>query len=868
MSSLSLVLVISLLGGAPSSSVDPAVSIYLKSPVFRGLILNPLNPLPPAVTRGDYAPVSVRVKSRDDLPRLLALEGNEVRVVRRNRKPAIWGRVVAANVTLAGLQKLSLQEFVERVELDRPARRLFPTDVTGSLIAAPQTWGALDSLGDFVTGKGVVVADMDSCIDVFQPAFFFGDGGYFNWIDVNQDGFFDLGTDGVDLDGDGAIGPGEVLEYIDVRMYSAYGAIDMVGGTSQGYGAFQANLDYLYADLNSNGRRDADFESAVAADSPSLGEPFFIADDVNNNGTLDVGEKIIMLAGSKVRTYFWDNTVYQRGVNLRDAPRNQDISHGTGVCGITAGGIKGHGHRWGLAPDAELVVANAYGNVGYFQVLQWVLSQNPDVVIHEYANNFGSFLDGTSNVEVAMDESSDTGVVHAAAAGNHGGSGKGYKSVIQPGEVRDVALFLPGGTAAPPYIQLTLLWRDNTQFFGLSLEDPTGVIFDMSASTSNMVEAAPDIWYYVTWDQSTSGTVMADIVVYGWDGNNYANLNGGQYTLRITHTNGAGAPVEVAGFSTDSDSGWGEGFGWQEGVTEEHLIGWPGTAGSAITVAAYNGRSEPEIDYYGQPQGELRYYSGRGHRIDGVQIMDVGAPANPLAPTCYDCTTDENRYGNMSVFGGTSGATPHVGAAAALLKQLFPSENGALIKERIREAALVDSQVTAPGNLPTEEMWGAGKLRIWEAGFPTDAHSYSPPTIDGSLLSAQVNEEVTLTPEVSDMETPVADLRVRYDLDYDGIYDTEFQLDKTTTVTFSATGLHVVKAQVVDEHGFTNEALFSIDVVDPTTQNDGGVDGGNTDDSGDGGCSCRHGTRGTTPAMPILFLFIAGMLIAGRFRRR
>jgi Subtilase family len=842
-------------------SVDPKIKIYLNSPRFRGVIFNPSDPPARAVTDGDFVKVTVMVNSFDDLGRLFTMEDKHLKVMRRNRKPVIYGTVVSVEIDLIGLKRVETSDFIKRVELDLPARRLKPTDVTTSLIQSPQMWGMVDAQGKFLTGKGVVVADLDSGIDLFQPGFFYADGGYYDWIDTDNDGQFEHGEDGVDLNRNGVLDDGEILEYLDVRLFNAYGEITSLGGELTGGGSFQANIDYLYADTNGNHRRDSDFEATLSLDSSSLGEPFLIVDDVNDNGQLDPGEKLILLGTSKVKSYSYNGSIYRRGSNLRNAPINRDISHGTGVMGITAGGVIGRGSRWGIAPDVDIVAVNVYGTEGYFESLQWALNEGSNVVIHEFANNFGQFLDGSSNVEATMDQSSSAGVVHVAAAGNHGGSSKGYKSTIAPGENRVVHLNLPGGSSAPGYAQITLLWRNVDLVPDFSLEDPTGIMFDMNVSSTQVVEAGPNLFYFVTRSTSTRGTNMIDIMIFGDDGANYIPLNGGDYTLTIQHPDTNADAIELAGFSTDMDSGWAEGFKWLTDVSEQHLVGWPGTADSCVTVAAYVGRDEPGIDYYGQTQGELRDYSGRGIRIDGYSIMDIAAPANPLSYACSECTSADNKFGNMDVFGGTSGATPHAGGAAALLKQLFPLATGQEIKQKIRDGALVDSDVLTPGNRPQEEMWGAGKLRIYEAAYGTEAPEVSPPSIQPKSYIITVDEPLEITPLVSDGETDVSSLRVRYDVDYDGEWDSDFSTDISTTFTKSEQGVYILKAQVIDEDGFTASALLTVEVKGSNTVPDAGTDGdvdSGTVDSNDGGCSCSL----STPDKKFPFTLHLLMLIA------
>lgn len=840
---------------ASPGQIDPRVNLYLENSSLRHLIYNPFH-FTSDLKNQTLAPVTIRISSLDFERKLLdSTDQDFIIKINRNKKPARIGRVFLGYLNAKGLEKIRKMSFVERIELDRPSGSLRPLHITRNLIGADVVNDLIFEMNR-VTGHGVKVADIDSGLDIYQPTFFRADGGYYSWIDGNSNGSFDPGSDCVDLNNDGICQDSEVLHLVDALFNSYFGQIDTIGGVSMGRGSFQTGQDYLFADTNGNGRRDNDSELGSNSDSPGLGEPFFIADDVNKNGVLDPDEKVIMLSTSKVKSIYQNNRTRRRGQDLRETEVDSYAMHGTGVCSILAGGQAGLNRYTGIAPDADIIFIQDTV-LGLFEAFEMATSEGANVVLHEYAPWTGYFLDGSSNQELAMDESAAQGVVNVNPAGNLGGSSKGWAVNLNSGTSHEASLTLPGGTSAAPYIQMTLLWRTNEELTA-TLTMPGGTVLDLNTPTA-WQSAGPSIYYAVINDTSSRGTKMIDVIIAAWNDQtgNYENLTGGDFTLNITSGGMVAESTYIAGFVMDSDSGWGEGFKWNSDVTEAHLIGFSGTADTAIALAAYTGRDETELEYYGNSQGELYDYSGRGHRIDGEKIMHIAAPANPLSSMAGPYVSEGNYYNQFMVFGGTSGAGPHVAGAAVLLKQLYPDDTGIQIRDRIRSGALVDSDVLTPGNLPQDELWGAGKLRIYQSAWDEDPPANTPPLITADNIEGFSNSDVSLVVAVSDGETATENLQVRWDFNYDGEWDTDFSLDHSTTYRWILPGNYLVKAQVMDEMGSVSSILVSVSVsvyVAPPDEKD------------DEGCSCA--VAGTGKTSTGVFFILTGMVIAMMRRRR
>src|SRR5262249_48123136 len=141
-------------------------------------------------------------------------------------------------------------------------------------------------------------------------------------------------------------------------------------------------------------------------------------------------EHLLRLGTSKVRGVLADQE-YQRGgengvpligYDVTAMPTTlTDSFHGTGVAGILVGGVPGVTQYLGLAPRAELQLAdnrNMDRMLGTAGALQWQLDHDADVLLTEYAPYAGVSLDGSSEEELLIDSALERGVVTVSPAGN------------------------------------------------------------------------------------------------------------------------------------------------------------------------------------------------------------------------------------------------------------------------------------------------------------------------------------------------------------------------------------------------------------------------------------------------------------------
>ncbi|MFH1755999.1 MAG: S8 family serine peptidase, partial [Candidatus Latescibacterota bacterium] len=276
----------------------------------------------------------------------------------------------------------------------RPA--VFPTlDLSAAEIEADSTWSRNDPLGHPLTGKGMRIADFDTGIDVFHPSFFYADGDTFDWLDVDLNNAFTPGADGVDLNRNGQLDTDERLRFTDGWIYDVARVWGFDTKNNQD-NIYQTWWDWLYADRNNNGFREAGPAQGFTENDPTFGEPYFITLDDNQNGTLDVGEKLAALGTSKIYATMNAESIERvRGVDLilTDDDTN---GHGTAVSGILAGGTVGRHRFAGIAPDAEILAGAFFSGIPVSYLIPWARSREADVMLYEFGGFIFDFLDGTS----------------------------------------------------------------------------------------------------------------------------------------------------------------------------------------------------------------------------------------------------------------------------------------------------------------------------------------------------------------------------------------------------------------------------------------------------------------------------------------
>ena len=790
------------------------------------------------------------------------LEKHGVLFTRRRGKLVHVGPIYAAKVAWTAFDHLARHPLLIRADATWRPVVVAPLESTSEQVGASLAQKLPEVAVD---GQGVTVADIDSGFDVLHPHFFRADGGYYAWQDANGNGRFDSGGDQLDHDGDGTADPLRVLDGSTVTRQAV----------SNRDSILQTKSDWVYLDVNDDEKRNAGPAHGFGESDPAYGEPIFVADDVDSDGVLDTNEKLVRLETSKFRKIMVDGQEYVRGTNLIDAAQSvaaDKPGHGTGVFSIVAGGQKGFHDRVGLAPGVDLLgyahgTSNS-GNRGAFgkqlEAIADATDEGAALVLHEWTDVAWATPDGSTNVDAGMDQARRQGVVQVNPLGNLGLSDKHTIRQVDAGQTLEMGFYVGDefqqGQQSHPYssVYISFLWR-NSDAANVTLVDPNGTRLELplDEQTRGLGEA----YAYGGFQTTNRGTRHAMVVI--WREDSTQSIAEGDWTVEL---DGFTSSEEVTGRITDPYSSWSKGVYWLQPTADRGTMVFPSTADSAFGVAAYAGRHAQHSRGEDSEVGELRDYSGRGPRLDGMRGVDIAAPDDPFAALGITQEWLDAGYkrGWFSTFGGTSGAGPHVAAAIALLAEQHPSWTPDELEQALTQNAAQSSLTPDYGALPNTH-WGHGKLDVYAA-----LYGIARPRSDNRAPNAELSfdfdsQQVVL--DASGSTDPENDtLEYRFDFDYDGQWDTDWAEQATATADLAMFGNAVTahsRVSVRDTAGARDGALVKIarhGTPGPTddTGTSAGTDGGQgadigsdaatatlyypQNDRGSGACLCDTGS--------------------------
>jgi len=577
-------------------------------------------------------------------------------------------------------------------------------DLSNPEVQAELTWTLEDLTGLPVTGHGVKIADFDTGIDVFHPAFFRMSSDTLDWIDVNTDNEFSPGIDAVDLNANNIADPEEILGFIDGCIRDDAETFGGPGGISNADSVYQPEWDWLYNDADNSGEREYGFWNGFTESDPTYGELLFISLDTNENSILDIGEKLIPLGESKIyATMNSDEIVRWRGVDLIYSDPDYG-GHGTAVSGILAGGQRGIQRFTGIAPDADLIMGYHFYGVSFETYLPWVREQGCKTLLYEFGSWVYHPLDGSEIEELLIDVEAISGVIQVLPSGNLNRGEKHSQVVIAPDTEVEVNFTVEPYSGIDPAIGfMTLLWREYENDMEVTLTTPDG-----QSSVLNGNGSLQTIGQYDVYSERTNSLRMTAEYDLFWVSDDIL----GDWTLSIRNEGNTSAEINC--YISDEVSSWEGGAEFTNYLSNMKTVTFPATADSAFVLGSYSTRGYEQYIGVGSGSietGQLSKFSGRGPRIDGVSVLSVISPGN------YDVYSARYEgdypftFGGWRQFSGTSAAGPHVAGACALLWQGLPQLTQYEIGHTLETNTFQDSY----SGFTYNDSCGYGKIRIYDA---------------------------------------------------------------------------------------------------------------------------------------------------------
>ncbi|MCE5249117.1 S8 family peptidase [bacterium] len=637
------------------------------------------------VDQENFVPVTVRFNVPPSWERIRELESLGLFFSRYNDVILHSEHIYPARINLDNLDYFTGAEDIIRIERNLASLNCSTLDVSNPQVQASRVW-KLEKHGSSIDGSGVTVANIDTGIDIYHPAFFKPDAGVYDWIDVNNSGSFEKGTDCVDLNRNGLPDGNETLSFYDASFRDP---LNLMPRTADKY---DADIDWLYNDENGNGVRDYGPDAGYSETDPSFGELLFIISDDNDNYRLDIGEKLIGLGTSRVIAIIDKEGVHHRGENL--FTNTGDISnHGTGSSGIVGGQVPGR-RLTGMAPGVEFIAINQT-EVDIEENVLLAKDMGADIFMYEFGNWIFQFLDGSSNLETFISDLHRDNYPQLTASGNLAGPERKKHAVfsLDPLKQDTFTFSVPGSNIKNVFI--SLLWRG--RFFSPS------ILLQLSSNDSLLITYDEKYYYFGDIkvisgrDTSPKGTTRIDILISS------DNPFSGDMSINVENKSRFSA-LAVDAYIADDVSQWMNGAQFTNFITDDGTVCSPATADSDITVGAYDPRGTRNV------KGAINDFSSWGNTIDGRRAVDITAPGT-LVYSLSSHYPSHGIPGGYIDFGGTSASLPHVVGCAALIRQVLPGLTSSGLSAMLYDYALTDNFT---GPVPND-IWGFGKLRIYDS---------------------------------------------------------------------------------------------------------------------------------------------------------
>ena len=357
-----------------------------------------------------------------------------------------------------------------------------------------------------------------------------------------------------------------------------------------------------------------------------------------------------------------------------------------------------------IAPEAEFYLANLASWADMLATVEWMVSEDVDVINHSVGWAFAGPGDGTSpfrnNPLSTVDVAVDGGIVWVNAAGN--GALSNWFGPFTDADANDFQGFSDTGDECNavrielgPLRSFTAQLRWDDSWGGASKDLdlylvplPGGGVFSLSDAVA-MSEVVQSGGY--------------DHIPYERVRLEYGDVSDGVYCIAVRKDSGD-VPSWVQLLV------WGASSVLQH-HTPAHSIGNPAESRKPglLAVGASGRNAGTDDNSFDNPFDTtiIESFSSRGPTLDGRIKPDiVGADAGQSIT--YRSERNPNGY-----FFGTSQASPHVAGLAALVKQRFPEYTPNQITQYLKDHA------EERGTAGADNVWGHGFARLPASDVPT-----------------------------------------------------------------------------------------------------------------------------------------------------
>jgi subtilisin family serine protease len=416
----------------------------------------------------------------------------------------------------------------------------------------------------------------------------------------------------------------------------------------------------------------------------------------------------------------WDQTLSGTGVpegsygqeltgTAMATSRDQE-GHGTHVSGIAAGSDPVYA---GVAPGADLVMVksdlnNAHISDGVRYIFRLARDQDKAAVVNLSLGGHYDAHDGTDSLSLSIDAETGSGRLVCCAAGNEGRDAIHAHVNVSAGAMATVPFsLLPSSDPLLGPLSELNGWYSGSDQFEVAIKSPSGsqTPFQGSITSTN-----PAFTYSLP-----EGRVR--IITPGADPNNgdfnfqieiVPNSNplpnDPMWELLLRAQNAQVGRVDI----------WApDGVAFDATIaTNDMKVGSPGTASSAITVAAYTTKNQwTDLQGNSQSMGfvidTIGDFSSPGPLRNSNQKPEVTAPGAMIAAPLSSASQVSAGWivaNGFRLMAGTSMATPFVTGILALLLEQNPALDPPNAKQRLQQASYIPGQTGGAFDIK----WGYG----------------------------------------------------------------------------------------------------------------------------------------------------------------